>query len=129
VIVVDASALLAILLEEDDGPTFLNILARAGPTLMSSVNYWEALTRAAIVKGAEGHRLVDDLMRDLGIAVHETDQDHARRAAVAFERFRGRPARLNLGDSFAYALAMGEGDGLLFKGNDFPQTDVKPAQP
>jgi ribonuclease VapC len=50
----------------------------------------------------------------------------ARSAAAAFARFRGRPGgRLNLGDCFAYALAAREGDGLLFKGDDFPKADVK----
>ena len=128
-IVVDASAILAILLEEDDGPQFLSFLVGVQPTVMSSINYWEALTRAAIVKGEGGHRLVDELMEDVGVRVHAADAELARRAAVAFDRYRGRPARLNLGDSFAYAMAEREGDGLLFKGNDFPKTDVRSALP
>jgi ribonuclease VapC len=129
VIVVDASALLAIVLGEDDGPQYLSFLARVRPTVISPVNYWEALVRARVVEGEAGHRLVDELLETLGVGVCAVDAEHARSAALAFERFRGRPARLNLGDCFAYAQAQREGDGLVFKGDDFPKTDVKPARP
>jgi len=130
VIVVDASALLAIVLGEEDGPRFLAFLARRQPTVMSAVNYWETLVRARVVEGEAGQRLVDELLETLSVAVDAPDAELARKAAAAFERFRGRAGgRLNLGDSFAYALAKREGDGLLFKGNDFPQTDVNPALP
>jgi ribonuclease VapC len=130
VIVVDASALLAILLKEDDGPRFLRFLAQSRPTVISTVNYWEALARARVVLGQLGHDQVDELLETLGVVVREADAELARRAAIAFERFRGRAGgRLNLGDSFAFALAEREGDGLLFKGNDFPKTDVKSALP
>jgi ribonuclease VapC len=130
VIVVDASALLAILLEEDDGPRFLAFLAGAQPTVMSAVNYWEALVRARVVECEAGQRLVYELLETLGVGVDAPDANLTRRAAVAFARFRGRAGgQPNLGDTFAYALAEREGDGLLFKGNDFPKTDVKPALP
>jgi len=93
-----------------------------------SVNYWEALVRARIVHGAAGYGMVDELLVALGIDVRDADAKLAQRAAIAFVRFRGRAGgRLNLGDSFAYALAEREGDGLHFKGNDFPKTDVKSA--
>lgn len=129
-IVVDASVLLAIVLREEDGARFADVLAHAGPTVMSGVNYWEALARARIVHGPNGYRMVDETMAALSIEIRDPDAELARRAAIAFERFRGRAGgRLNLGDSFAYALAQREGDGLLFKGNDFPRTDVKPALP
>jgi ribonuclease VapC len=130
VIVVDASALLAIVLGEDDGPRFLAFLAGARPTVMSVVNYWEALVRARAVDGQLGHQVVDELLETLGVRIEAPDANLARRAAVAFERFRGRAGgKLNLGDTFAYALAEREGDGLLFKGNGFPETDAKPALP
>ena len=128
-IAVDASAILAILLREDDGPRFAGFLSEhRGRTAMSSVNYWETLVRARIVHGPRGHDLVDALLTTLDITVQIADAELATRAALAFERFRGRAGgRLNLGDTFAYALAEREGDGLLFKGNDFPRTDVKSA--
>ena len=129
-IVVDASALLAIVLRKDDGARFADFLARAGPTAMSCVNYWEALARARIVHGPNGYRMVDETLATLNIEIRDPDAELTRQAAIAFERFRGRAGgRLNLGDSFAYALAQREGDGLLFKGADFLKTDVKAALP
>jgi ribonuclease VapC len=127
VIVVDASALLTILLKEEDADVFLSRLAEVGAAIMSPVNYWETLAKAQILHGERGPALVDGLLSELNITVSPADGVLARRAAAAFQRFRGRPSRLNLGDSFAYALAEREGDGLLFKGNDFPNTDVKSA--
>ena len=128
-IAVDASALLAALLEEDDADVFLRQLAQAGAAVMSSVNYWEALVRAHAVHGERGYDLVDRLMATFNIDIAPVDAATARQAAAAFARYRGRPARLNLGDCFAYALAQQQGDGLLFKGDDFASTDVKPAAP
>jgi ribonuclease VapC len=127
VIVVDASALVAILLREEDADVFLTRLAEAGSAVMTPVNYWEALAKAQILHGERGPALVDRFLAELNIAVAPDDHALAREAAAAFQRYRGRPSRLNLGDSFAYALAQREGDGLLFKGNDFPRTDVKSA--
>lgn len=126
-ITVDASALLAALLEEDDAEHFLLRLAEAGAAVMSSVNYWEALVRAHAVHGDRGYGLVDRLMATFNIRIAPVDAATAREAAAAFARYRGRPARLNLGDCFAYALAQQEGDGLLFKADDFSNTDVRPA--
>jgi ribonuclease VapC len=127
-IAVDASAVLAILLREDEGPLFAQRLSQAGASMMSAVNYWEALVKANVVHGATGHSLVDELLAELNITVAQADASSARAAASAFARFRGRPGgRLNLGDCFAYALAERQGDGLLYKGDDFPKTDVKSA--
>jgi ribonuclease VapC len=68
----------------------------------------------------------DDLARDFGIEVVALDADQWRAAADSLLRFgKGRhPARLNLGDSFAYALAKTSGEPLLFKGGDFARTDI-----
>ena len=67
-------------------------------------------------------------MKALSIEIVPISAEHSRLAAQAFRSFGKRSgAGLNLGDCFAYALAQVEGDGLLFKGDDFPQTDVKPA--
>ena len=128
-IAVDASAVVAILLQEDDAMTLRLRLAQSTRSIMSAVNYWEALARVDAVRGPAGHALVDELLAELNIQVAAVDASVALEAAVAFARYRGRPARLNLGDSFAYALAMREGDGLLFKGSDFLETDVKPVRP
>ena len=118
---------LAALLGEADGEVRLSRLAEAGTAVMSSVNYWEALVRAHAVHGDPGHALMDRLMANFNISIAPVDASMAREAATAFARYRGRPARLNLADCFAYALAQHEGDGLLYKGDDFPKTDVKNA--
>ncbi|HEY1426935.1 MAG TPA: type II toxin-antitoxin system VapC family toxin [Caulobacteraceae bacterium] len=128
-IAVDASAVLAILLNETDAMSLRGRLAQSPRSVMSAVNYWEALARAEVIHGQAGHALVEELMTELKIAIADVDAAMAREAAAAFARYRGRPARLNLGDCFAYALAQREGDGLLFKGGDFPRTDISPALP
>lgn len=126
--VVDASALLAILLKEDDADVFETALANADGGVISAVNYWETLVRAEKVFGPGAERRVAQLLEGAEISIVPADARSAERAAVCFSRFHGRPGgRLNLGDCFAYALAEREGGGLLFKGDDFPRTDVKSA--
>lgn len=93
---------------------------------MSPVNYWEVLVRAQALRGVEGAVTVEATLREFDIDVVTIDAQMARDAAQAFAKFGRRSAGgLNLGDCFAYALARSEDDGLLYKGNDFPRTDVK----
>jgi ribonuclease VapC len=126
VIVVDASAILSILLKEDDGLRFRSILARSPRSVVSAVNYWEILVRADGLRDAAGLAAVEALLGELNVEVATVDAETALGAARAFKQFgRRSPAGLNLGDCFAYALAEREGDGLLFKGDDFPKTDIK----
>jgi len=125
-IVVDASAILAIVFQEEDLATHEYALANSGPALMSPVNYWECLVAARGRLGDHGDGIVDEIISRMSVSVVDVDIDIARSAADAFARYKGRAGgRLNLGDCFAYALAQREGDGLLFKGNDFPKTDVR----
>lgn len=99
------------------------LAARGG--VMSAVNYWEVLVRARAGRGPDGRALAEALLAEMNIAVVAVDADEARAAADAFGRYGKRSAAgLNLGDCFAYALAAREGDGLLFKGDDFTKTDV-----
>jgi len=126
--VVDASAVLALFLGEPDAEIYASKFADAGPSVMSAVNYWEVLAKAHVIRGPEGEAIIGKLLADLGVEIVPADAHSARRAAVAFARFHGRPGgRLNLGDCFAYALSEQQGEGLLFKGNDFPKTDVRSA--
>lgn len=125
-IVVDASAILAILLDEPEGPAFNRFLLEQNGAVMSPVNHWEVLIRIRGTHGEAGRELAEMLLDELNVAVVEVSAAHSRLAADAAERFgKTTPARLNLGDCFAYALAATEGDGLLFKGDDFAQTDVR----
>ncbi len=124
---VDASVVLAILLNEPDAGHFAAILeGRDG--VISPVNYWEILAKSHSDSGPAGAARAQELMDRLGLRVATISADDARLAYDAFARFgKGEGGPLNLGDCFAYALAQIEGDGLLFKGDDFPKTDVKSA--
>ena len=115
------------LLDEPEAPAFRRVL-RASGGCITPVNHWETLARAFVVLGATGPTEAEALMQAYGVEIVPITADHSRVAARAFQRFGKRSeGRLNLGDCFAYALAQIEGDGLLFKGDDFPKTDVKPA--
>ena len=125
---VDASAVLAIVLKEPDAALFESRILAAGGGVISPVNYWEVLVRSWAEFGESGHSAAEFVLSQLGVDVVGTTAEDARSAAKAFERFGQRGGgRLNLGDCFAYALAARTDDGLLFKGEDFPRTDVKSA--
>lgn len=73
--------------------------------------------------------MIHELILKANISLVEVDAEQAERAVKAFERYgKGRnPARLNFGDCFSYALAKQTGEPLLFKGNDFSETDIERA--
>ena len=127
--VVDTSALLAILLAEDDAPRFAQAIEAAERCAISAANWLEA----AVVIGNRGDavasREFDLFMRRSGIAVEPVTQEQASLARQAYRDFgKGRhPAGLNFGDCLAYALAKALDEPLLFKGGDFVLTDVEPA--
>ena len=124
--VVDASVILAIVFQEDDFETFEAALAVPCDRAISAINYWECLVGAHGKFGTRGAVLVEEILARMNVHVVRADAELGRSAANAFARYKGRAGgRLNLGDCFAYALAMQEGDGLLYKGNDFPKTDIK----
>jgi ribonuclease VapC len=128
VIVVDASAVLAIYFEEAEGPDFRRIIRESGGGRISPVNWWEVLVRAHVAYDEPGAAEALELMGQLNLTVAPIGGDEALLAYRAFASFgKGIGGPLNLGDCFAYALAETEGDGLLFKGGDFLKTDVKPA--
>lgn len=126
-IAVDASAVLAILLDEPEGPAFAELLARNAGAI-SAINHWEVLARAYREGEEAAVARAEALIDDLDLVVADVSRRDSQRAVAAFAKFgKGDGGPLNLGDCFAYALAQVEGDGLLFKGDDFPKTDVKPA--
>ncbi len=126
-IVVDTSAIVAIAFGEVEREAFVKTIHSAGKVLISSVSVVE--TRM-VVHGRRGQRavvLVDDLLRlpIFEIVAPGADEAAAAYAAfVAFGKGSGHPAALNFGDVFSYALAKVRGLPLLFKGNDFSQTDI-----
>ena len=127
--IVDASAVLAILLHEEDAASFARAIETADDLRMSVVNYVEAAVRIDSLKNDESSRDFDDFMRVTGIELHEVTADLAEGARLAYRRYgrRNHAASLNLGGCFAYALAEASGQALLFKGTDFAKTDVRSA--
>jgi ribonuclease VapC len=131
-IVVDSSAVVAIARGEPERLDFLQKLRAAGDARISAVNYVESSMVCEGGEGAAGRALfarVFAILDQLGLQIASADRDQAECAREAFRRFgKGRhPAKLNMGDCFAYALAKTLDVPLLFKGNDFGQTDVKRA--
>lgn len=127
--IVDTSALMAILFREDGWTRYAAALGEADVVLLSAVTLVEA---GMVAEGRGGSALaaeLDALLEESGAEVWPVSRRDAQAARVAWRRFgRGNhPARLNLGDCFAYALAMQTGHDLLFKGEDFALTDVKRA--
>ncbi len=127
--VVDSSAILAVLLNEPERNAFTDALSADAVRLMSSVNVLEAAVVVSSRKGPHGAHELDLLIHRAEIEVMPFTPDHLRLARDVYERYgKGRhPAGLNLGDCCAYALARYTGERLLFKGNDFPRTDVTAA--
>ena len=124
--VVDASAILAILFDEDEAGSFAALLAEAANPLISPVNLWEVMVRARSARGAPGVEAAETLVDALELRIEPIDAEQTYIAVEAAVRYgRGTPAALNLGDCFAYALARSKGCGLLFKGEDFKRTDVE----
>ena len=129
--VVDTSALVAILLREPEAGQFERALADAPIRLLSAVSRVELSLVVEGRKGAAGRADVDLLLRDGRFDIVGVTPQHAEIAVEAFRRFgKGRHrAALNIGDCFAYALAAAIGHSLLFKGDDFTHTDIHPALP
>lgn len=124
--VIDTSALLAILQDEPERRTFNEALEAAAICVMSAASFVEVSIVIESRFGAEGLRELDLLLEQSGIEIAPVDAQQAHVARRAFSRFgKGRhSAGLNFGDCFAYALATVRGEPLLYKGEDFSKTDV-----
>ncbi|MBI3516256.1 MAG: type II toxin-antitoxin system VapC family toxin [Proteobacteria bacterium] len=127
--VIDTSALLAVLLDEAAAPRVARAVEAAPLRLLSAANLLEASIVIDSCKGEAGGRELDLLLYRSGIEIVAVDHDQVEIARVAWRRFgKGRhAAALNYGDCFAYALAKSRRLSLLFIGTDFSQTDIPPA--
>ncbi|HUN13200.1 MAG TPA: type II toxin-antitoxin system VapC family toxin [Rhabdaerophilum sp.] len=127
--IVDASALLAVLFVEPEKDMFRDKLLRNSQLLMSPVNYLEASVRADDPRHPAKGPELDALIEEFGIELAVIDRRQALLAREAYARFGkgNHAAKLNLGDCFAYALSRARGEPLLFKGDDFRLTDVEAA--
>jgi ribonuclease VapC len=124
--VVDSSAVVAILEAEPERERFVDLLAADGVRLMSAVGRVECTCVIEGRRGEAGRADLELFLREAMIEVVAATPAQAAIACDAFRRFgKGRhPARLNIGDCFAYALAKETGEPLLFKGTDFAATDI-----
>lgn len=127
--IVDASAVLAVLFDEPEKAEFRDLLLMTPELAMSPVNYLEASIRADDRKHPAKGLQLDALLDGFGIQIVAITEDQAKHAREAYRQFGkgNHPAKLNLGDCFAYALAKARGEPLLFKGDDFRRTDVEAA--
>ena len=128
--VIDTSALLAILFLEPEAERFARAIAGAARRLISAGTLLETGIVLQARHGDEGARDLDLLVLKLGIEVAPVTERQvalARRAYRQYGKGQRHPAGLNFGDCFAYALARDAGEPLLFKGEDFARTDVDPA--
>lgn len=128
-IVLDTSALVAILRRERDADRLLDALAGAPSCQVSAGTLLEAMVVMRARHGEEGVRDLRLLLQAANARVEPFDEEQVEIGMAAFERYgRGRhPAALNLGDLFAYALASHRGLPLLYVGHEFAQTDVRAA--
>jgi ribonuclease VapC len=133
VIVVDASAIVAMLTREPEADALVSALAATGRAETTPIAIYEAvlgLARKRQWSVAEAETHVGDFLRAAGVAVQPVQPETAHVALEAFARYgkgKGHPARLNLGDCFIYAQAKIAGASLLYKGDDFSNTDIESA--
>jgi len=130
-VIVDSSALLAILLAEEDAPAFARAIGEATERRISAGTLLEVSIVADALADPVARRSFDELLRIAGLIVEPVTEEQARIGRQAYRDFgrgSGHPARLNFGDCFAYALAIDKGEPLLFKGSDFAQTGVQSAR-
>ena len=124
--VVDTSALVAILTGEPDRRAFNEKIAAAGRGSISAATYVETHIVIETRYGDDGTRELTLFLHESGITVVPVDRDQADMARLAYKKYgRGKhPAALNFGDCFSYALAKRLGVPLLYKGDDFTKTDL-----
>ena len=127
--IVDSSALLAILFNESDAETYARAIAQAETCRISAANYVEVAIVVEAQTRESGSRQFDAFFRRAGIAIEPVTEEQAHIARQAYTDFGKGPHRagLNFGDCFSYALAKTTGESLLFKGEDFNRTDIASA--
>lgn len=127
--IVDTSAIVAILYREPEAAAFVQLIHDADVCRISVASYVELSMVIENQLGPEGMRQAEAFLRRAGITIESVTVDQGELARQAFLDFgKGRhKAGLNFGDCFSYALAKAMGEPLLFKGDDFSRTDVTAA--
>jgi ribonuclease VapC len=129
-VIIDTSAIIAILFSEDDAKSYVDAIAAADSCRISAATFVEAAIVIESQTKSGGSRQFDAFIRRAGILIEPVTEEHAHIARQAFIDYgKGRhPAGLNYGDCFSYALAKASAQPLLFKGTDFAKTDLNAAR-
>lgn len=125
--IIDSSALIAILRDEPDALAYARAIAAATERRLSAVNFVESAALIDASRDPIASRRFDDFMREADLSIEPVTENQARIAREAYRDFgkgSGHPAKLNFGDCFAYALAKSLREPLLYKGKDFSRTDI-----
>lgn len=131
---VDASAIVAILAHEPERDALVMAISLAPRRISSAIARWESAHAIARIRNAplsQSSDMIDELLDEAGITLVNITAEIGDAAVAASARYgRGRHrASLNMGDCFAYACAQVHGVPILYKGDDFGQTDARPAWP
>ena len=130
--IVDASALLAVVMMEPEGAVMARAVARAARPRIPAPTWFEALMAVERRGDAVAQARFDEVVQTLRLEITPFTAAHAAAARQAWREYgRGtqHPAKLNFGDCLAYGFAKVEREALLYKGDDFPHTDIEPALP
>ena len=128
--IVDSSAVLAILFAEGDAAAFALAIERVGGGRISAATWLESAIRIDMTGSPLASLAFDDFVREARLVIEPVDEPQVRLARAAYRAFgrgSGHPAALNFGDCFSYALAKLRDEPLLYKGKDFHETDIRPA--
>lgn len=128
--IVDSSALVAILKREPEQAAFSALLESTQDTKISAATYFEISIVVDSQRQPAASRKLDDLIEHSGITIEPVTAEQARIARQAYRDYgkgSGHPANLNFGDCFSYALARDKREPILYKGDDFVHTDLRPA--
>jgi len=129
-VILDTSAVVAFLRQQPDAIVFIDVLSGAREVAMSAATYVETAVVIDANREPVLSRRLDELLTAADVRIEPLTAEHAdiaRRAYQDFGNGSGHPAQLNLGDCFAYALAIARREPLLFKGDDFGHTGVASA--
>jgi len=129
-VIVDSSALVAILKREPERQEFTQALKDTAEVRISAATYFEASIVVDSARDPIASRMLDDLIENCKIEIEPVTPEQARIARQAYRdygRGSGHKANLNFGDCFAYALARVKREPLLYKGDDFVHTDIRSA--
>jgi ribonuclease VapC len=125
--ILDSSAILAILFAEPDAPVYAAAIEKAGSRRLSAATWLESAIRIEMTGSPVASMDFDAFVRESRMTIEPVDEEQVRLARAAYRAYgrgSGHPARLNFGDCFSYALAKVRDEPLLFKGDDFSRTDL-----